>query len=614
VIVPILVERDENESLKNWLKEWKVSPCSCIRVINLLDTSRNTKIQAEELRKELISGVNGDKKIVTHVGEFGSPGAARNEGLSRSSADWVAFWDSDDAPKLHGLEFIIDQVNLDRNFIHVFQYETWSVADRSLVGVSKDSNNLKLARHPGLWRMIIPGDIARSFRFPEWSMGEDVNFLLQLILSQSNHEIKFHSEILYRYKINQSGQLTSNKVALKGMERALKEICTILKKEKKLKRKNANLAFFILVNQYLSLIKRQPLAGIRQFSAFLSVSLITLTRVSSQNYGSRRDVSAEIAGYVYLTGGLGNQLFQLAAAKYYCGYDRKLAIISDAGSPRLDVTGHPEVFEIVKKFDNNVTFIELGRSRRLFAKFSNILLRNNIHENKLFNNWLVERLLIRLFQPVFMLILKRMLSILVCHGHGFSSKKFDKTGPKLMVGYFQSFEYANVIAEELVEKLGGVYKKVSESKLILREVDHDALAIHMRRGDYMKEDKIGCLSDSYFKKAITLALSLQKYRELWFIVEEEDMISQILPLESDLPYKIFTTKDFNSTETLILMSMASGHVISNSTFSWWGAYLSYINRRNGNVIAPNPWFKNMAPPDKLTPREWILLDAEWINQ
>ena len=207
-----------------------------------------------------------------------------------------------------------------------------------------------------------------------------------------------------------------------------------------------------------------------------------------------------------------------------------------------------------------------------------------------------------------------MLSILVCHGHGFSSKKFDKTGTKLMVGYFQSFEYANVIAEELVEKLGGVYKKVSESKLILREGDHDALAIHMRRGDYMKEDKIGCLSDSYFKKAITLALSLQKYRELWFIVEEEDMISQILPLESDLPYKIFTTKDFNSTETLILMSMASGHVISNSTFSWWGAYLSYINKRNGNVIAPNPWFKNMAPPDKLTPREWILLDAEWINQ
>jgi hypothetical protein len=97
-------------------------------------------------------------------------------------------------------------------------------------------------------------------------------------------------------------------------------------------------------------------------------------------------------------------------------------------------------------------------------------------------------------------------------------------------------------------------------------------------------------------------------------VEEEDMISQILPLESDLPYKIFTTKDFNSIETLILMSMASGHVISNSTFSWWGAYLGHIKKRNGNVIAPNPWFKNMVPPDKLIPRDWTLLDAEWINQ
>ena len=213
-----------------------------------------------------------------------------------------------------------------------------------------------------------------------------------------------------------------------------------------------------------------------------------------------------------------------------------------------------------------------------------------------------------------MLILKQKLSTLVCHGHGLSSEKFDKTGPKLLIGYFQSFEYANEIAEELVAKLGEVYRKVAENKLILRDEVHDVLLIHMRRGDYMKENKIGCLSDSYFKKAITLALSLQKYRELWFVVEEEDMTSQILPLESDLPYKIFTKKDFNTIETLILISMASGHVISNSTFSWWGAYLSHIKKRSGNVIAPNPWFKHMAPPNKLIPSKWTLLDAEWINQ
>jgi hypothetical protein len=61
---------------------------------------------------------------------------------------------------------------------------------------------------------------------------------------------------------------------------------------------------------------------------------------------------------------------------------------------------------------------------------------------------------------------------------------------------------------------------------------------------------------------------------------------------------------------MILMSRASDLIISNSTFSWWSAYIS---NKETNVVAPNKWFRDLEDPKMLIPEHWHQVDSQWID-
>lgn len=73
-------------------------------------------------------------------------------------------------------------------------------------------------------------------------------------------------------------------------------------------------------------------------------------------------------------------------------------------------------------------------------------------------------------------------------------------------------------------------------------------------------------------------------------------------------YNIYFIENEFDCYDLFLMSMCKHNIISNSTFSWWGAYLN--TNPNKIVIAPPKWFLNASglsdPPD-IFPEEWIIL-------
>jgi hypothetical protein len=63
----------------------------------------------------------------------------------------------------------------------------------------------------------------------------------------------------------------------------------------------------------------------------------------------------------------------------------------------------------------------------------------------------------------------------------------------------------------------------------------------------------------------------------------------------------------DAATTLQLMRFGYGYVLSNSTFGWWGAFLS----ENGgeSVITPNPWFRYANDPDQIIPLKWSRMDG-----
>jgi hypothetical protein len=60
--------------------------------------------------------------------------------------------------------------------------------------------------------------------------------------------------------------------------------------------------------------------------------------------------------------------------------------------------------------------------------------------------------------------------------------------------------------------------------------------------------------------------------------------------------------------TLALLTRFTSHIISNSTFSWWGAYLSDSNQ---TVVTPSIWFRKHLDPERIYPEIWETVDSAW---
>lgn len=109
----------------------------------------------------------------------------------------------------------------------------------------------------------------------------------------------------------------------------------------------------------------------------------------------------------------------------------------------------------------------------------------------------------------------------------------------------------------------------------------DRVAIHIRRGDYVKNAfYVDLFTDGYYERAM---------------VEFSD--AKFLVFSDDIPWckkqKLFKDCDFSEGKTEVedmnLMASCKGHIVANSSFSWWGAYLS---PHGGKVIAPSKWFSD----------------------
>ena len=139
------------------------------------------------------------------------------------------------------------------------------------------------------------------------------------------------------------------------------------------------------------------------------------------------------------------------------------------------------------------------------------------------------------------------------------------------------------------------------------------VSIHMRRGDYLLPQHSFCeLKQEYFLKAITS--QFMPATNFNFLVFSNDIEYSKLVLDGDNVWFVepkgvdaqsFTTSE---KEDLALLSLCDNHIISNSSYSWWGAFLS--KNKNKKIICPT----NYVEPSH--PSSWIngnYFPPNWIN-
>lgn len=176
--------------------------------------------------------------------------------------------------------------------------------------------------------------------------------------------------------------------------------------------------------------------------------------------------------------------------------------------------------------------------------------------------------------------------------------------PAYLTGYFQSEKYFKDVKDEvrraftfsdrIWESLDDKVKR--EMRNYLEQIRScESVSVHVRRGDYIEKKEIygSICTEEYYQKAIEYMKSKIPGAQFYLFSNEPEWIKKWINAnyEDDNRFIIIEgTKEETGYLDLFLMSQCKNHIIANSSFSWWGAWLD--ERREKKVIAPAKWANN----------------------
>jgi hypothetical protein len=288
---------------------------------------------------------------------------------------------------------------------------------------------------------------------------------------------------------------------------------------------------------------------------------------------------------VRLNGGLGNQMFQFAAARTFArrtGATLKLDTSSFARDP--------------------LRTYELGVYALADTVAQTTPAERAACEQKR------PRGLTRVGQSLGMMSAAAIPGLREAHFH-YDPALATATAPAYLIGYWQSERYFATDADQIRHDLTPRAALEPDNAAIAAQIAGDnAVSLHVRRGDYVSDAKTqavhGVCDLDYYARAMA-AIEAQVAAP-HYIVFSDDPDWTEANLTSSQPMTFVTSNPpARGYRDLQLMSLCRHHIIANSSFSWWGAWLN--PRADKIVVAPDRWF---ATTDKNT-RD--LVPAGWLR-
>lgn len=267
---------------------------------------------------------------------------------------------------------------------------------------------------------------------------------------------------------------------------------------------------------------------------------------------------SNIISTAYLMGGLGNQMFQISHA------------ISQSWKHGVNYSFRPnsfipsEGFQPIKYLDNIFRKIVFENTNQKFFR---------IYEN----SWNYSEI----------------------------TPSFDKSIE--FYGYFQSSRnflgYDNDI-KNLFQPTKVFMEKILQKYPAL--LNNNSTSIHIRRGDYLNSPNVHpTVDDSYINHCLSM---VDNSKEIFIFSNDKKWVIQNLNIQNSI-----LVDDLNDYEELWMMSLCKNMILSNSSFSWWSAFLN--QNINCNIFAPSLWFgpQGPNPHNNIYEKNWNVIPVIFKN-
>jgi len=183
---------------------------------------------------------------------------------------------------------------------------------------------------------------------------------------------------------------------------------------------------------------------------------------------------------------------------------------------------------------------------------------------------------------------------------GFDERLFNQCPNDISIlGFFQTEKYFENIKKSIEEDFSFRSHILNPCKEMIASLEKP-VSLHIRRTDYLTNPNHTALDLSYYEQA------LEKFSPDQTIIvfsDDPDWCNRQQLFSSD---RFLVSENADNAIDLCLMTLCCGHIIANSSFSWWGAWLANSKK----VIAPSKWF-GPGNVDKsledLIPKRWEVI-------
>lgn len=287
---------------------------------------------------------------------------------------------------------------------------------------------------------------------------------------------------------------------------------------------------------------------------------------------------------VEIIGGLGNQMFQYALAL-------SLKKAFPAEQIKLDISQYT-TYHLHNGFE----------LKNIFNIKTDYASRQEIHALKfVFPNYKFSRLYRRL--PSYF---QKRTTCIEAQNMRWDPTVLTEPRDRYFSGYWQNYNYFSSVKEDICKAYSFPEFEDNRSRETAAEMRRNPLSvgIHVRRGDYVKDPLFrNICTEKYFINALSRLPGGVSGRRFYIFSNDRAWCEkELLPL---LPPESAVFVDWNrgkqSFRDMQLMTHCNSLILSNSTFSWWGAYLN-VNK-NPFIIAPEKWLNIKLAVSLLLP-EW----------